>query len=159
EQAVAAQAQADEDLKLLRKSNQVDIRLGEIAVRLAELELNKAGADKEKRETLALQVEQARLGLERTKTLARAKEKQREADLRAKTAVADLEATRQGEMEEELKRCVLTAPRDGLAVYYVPEQSRFGTGAQQAIVAQGEPVREGQKLLRICDLKRMQVST
>ena len=37
--------------------------------------------------------------------------------------------------------------------------TRFGGGVQQAIVAQGEPVREGQKLLRVVGLKQMAVQT
>jgi hypothetical protein len=44
---------------------------------------------------------------------------------------------------------------DGLAVYYVPEQTRFGS--RSGVVAVGEPVREGQRLVQVCDLKRMQV--
>ena len=46
-----------------------------------------------------------------------------------------------------------------MVVYYVPEQARFGGGSQQSIVAQGEPVREGQKLMQIPDLKHMLVNT
>jgi HlyD family secretion protein len=46
-----------------------------------------------------------------------------------------------------------------VVVYFVPEQSRFGTGSRQSIIAQGEPVSEGQKLMRIPDLTKMQVST
>src|SRR5258708_30062325 len=62
-------------------------------------------------------------------------------------------------MEDEIKKCLILAPQDGLVVYYVPEQSRFGSGSQQSIVAQGEPVREGQKLMRIPDLSKMIVNT
>ena len=42
-------------------------------------------------------------------------------------------------------------------IYYVPEQTRMGSGSTQSIVAQGEPVREGQKLMRIPDLTKMMV--
>jgi multidrug efflux pump subunit AcrA (membrane-fusion protein) len=55
----------------------------------------------------------------------------------------------------ELAKCVLRAEQAGVVTYYVPEQTRFG--AQTSIVAQGEPVREGQKLLQIADLSQMQV--
>jgi len=156
EQAVAARTQAEEDLKRAQKLGQVDVRLGEIVVRLAALELKQAaGADKEQRETLELHIERAKLQLERTKADLSAKQRQAEADQRAKAAVAEQEAARLADLEEDRKNCVLTAPRDGLAVYYVPEQSRFGSGA--GIVAVGEPVREGQRLVQVCDLKRMQV--
>jgi multidrug efflux pump subunit AcrA (membrane-fusion protein) len=158
EQAAAARLQAEEHIELLRKSNQADIRLGEIALRLAELDLRKAGgADRDRREALALQVEKAHLELERTKAQTRAKEKQAEADLRTRTAGALQEATRQSELEEQRKQCVLTAPHDGLAVYFIPEQTRAAPPGP--IVAVGEPVREGQRLVRICDLRRMLVST
>ena len=63
------------------------------------------------------------------------------------------------EIEDEIKKCLILAPQDGLVVYYVPEQSRFGSGSQQSIIAQGEPVREGQKLMRIPDLSKMVVNT
>ncbi|MFM7149811.1 MAG: efflux RND transporter periplasmic adaptor subunit, partial [Gemmataceae bacterium] len=62
-------------------------------------------------------------------------------------------------IEEEIKKCSITAPHPGLVVYYVSEQSRWGSGSQQSIIAQGEPVREGQKLMRIPDLNKMVVNT
>jgi hypothetical protein len=46
-----------------------------------------------------------------------------------------------------------------MVVYYVSEQSRYGSGSQQSIIAQGEPVKEGQKLMRIPDLRHMLVNT
>ena len=45
-----------------------------------------------------------------------------------------------------------------MVVYCVPEQARKGGGAQQSIIAQGEPVREGQQLLQIPDLRHMRVN-
>src|SRR5262249_43177508 len=45
-----------------------------------------------------------------------------------------------------------------MVVYYVPEQVRGGGGTQQSIVAQGEPVREGQKMMQIPDLAHMVVN-
>src|SRR5262249_9351204 len=37
--------------------------------------------------------------------------------------------------------------------------ARWGVGARQSVVARGEPVSEGQKLLHICDLKRFTINT
>ncbi len=154
--ADAAKIRAEEDLRSVRKANQVDVRLGEIAVRVAELERKQAaGADKDRQEILDLRMEQARLELERTRIQARAKEKQADAELLGCVAVAQQETTRREEVEEQLKQCVLRAPRDGIVVYFVPEQVRT---TQQSIVAQGEPVREGQKLLQIPDLKNLLVN-
>lgn len=59
----------------------------------------------------------------------------------------------------EIAKCKIYAPQDGMVVYFVPEQARMGGGSQQSIVAQGEPVREGQKLMQIPDLKHMLVNT
>jgi HlyD family secretion protein len=61
------------------------------------------------------------------------------------------------DLEEEIRKCALYSPRDGTVVYVVSQQSKWGTGSQQGIVAQGEPVREGQLLMRIPDFNRMQV--
>jgi multidrug efflux pump subunit AcrA (membrane-fusion protein) len=58
--------------------------------------------------------------------------------------------------EEQMQQCHITSPIDGIVVYHVPEANRF---AQVPIVAQGEPVKEGQKLLRICDMTQFQVQT
>ena len=83
---------------------------------------------------------------------AKAKEVQAEADRKTKKSIYEQEQLKYEDIEEEIKKCMITAPQDGLVVYYVSEQSRYGCGSQQSIIAQGEPVREGQKLMRIPDL-------
>src|SRR5262249_7988317 len=77
----------------------------------------------------------------------------------AKKSIWQQEQTRYREIEDEIKKCKIFAPQDGMVVYFVPEQARFGGGAQQAIIAQGEPVREGQKLMQIPNLRAMLVNT
>lgn len=69
------------------------------------------------------------------------------------------DALRSREEPGEIQKCRINAPQDGLVVYFVPEQSRFGSGSRQSIIAQGEPVSEGQKLMRIPDLNNMLVNT
>jgi len=103
-------------------------------------------------------VKEADRALERTKVQAKAKEVQAISDRESKKAVYDQEESRQWEVKEEIRKCSLYSPQEGLVVYFVPEQSRFGSGSQQSIVAQGEPVREGQKLMRIPNLSRMLVT-
>ncbi|MBX9678464.1 MAG: hypothetical protein K2X38_06845 [Gemmataceae bacterium] len=103
-------------------------------------------------------VKEADRALERTKVQAKAKEVQAMADRDSKKAVFEQEESRQWEVKEEIRKCSLYSPQEGLVVYFVAEQSRFGSGSQQSIVAQGEPVREGQKLMRIPNLARMLVS-
>lgn len=59
---------------------------------------------------------------------------------------------------DQIKQCKIYAPNEGIVVYSVPEQTRMGSGATQSIVAQGEPVQYGQKLMSIPDLRHMLVN-
>src|SRR5262249_2762727 len=108
---------------------------------------------------LSNKVAEAERALNRIKGQAVAKEAQAKATREAKKSVFQQELTRFKEIVEEIKKCKIYAPQDGMVVYYIPEQARWGGGSQQSIVAQGEPVREGQKLMRIPDLKHMLVNT
>jgi len=102
-------------------------------------------------------VAEATQGLERVRQQARAKEHQANQILAACKSIHEQQLARCKGIEEEMKKCKILAPQDGMVVYYVPEQARGGAGVQQAIIAQGEPVREGQKLMSIPDLSKMQV--
>jgi multidrug resistance efflux pump len=104
-------------------------------------------------------MDEAERNLERTKAQAKSKEVQAATDRSAKKSIWEQAQTAYSDIEAEIKKCKIFAPQDGMVVYYVPEQARFGGGTQQSIVAQGEPVREGQKLMQIPDLKRMLVNT
>jgi HlyD family secretion protein len=101
---------------------------------------------------------EARRALDRVKSQSRAKLVQADANRLARQSVYKQEQTRAHEMEAEIAKCLILAPQDGLVVYYVSDQARSGGGSQQAIVAQGEPVREGQKLMQIPDLSQMVVN-
>jgi HlyD family secretion protein len=76
----------------------------------------------------------------------------------ATNSVYNQELDRLRDLEKDEKFYTMFSPQDGLVVYFIPEQARFGGGSQQATVAQGEPVREGQKLMRIPDLSKMLVN-
>jgi multidrug resistance efflux pump len=104
-------------------------------------------------------VEQAKRDLLTTKAQALSKETTARSDMLSKKSIYEQELSRCKEIDDEIKKCKLYAPQDGLVVYFVSEQSRFGVGSQQGIIAQGEPVREGQKLMRIPDLHKMLVNT
>jgi RND family efflux transporter MFP subunit len=157
EKARAAYAKSQENLKRVQAENEIDVRLMEIALRLAELaQQSDKGQGRTATEALRLKMEQARLGLERSRVQARAKEAEAQSDVRAKAAAVAFEESRQREIEAQLAQCVLRAPRDGIVLYYVPEPTRLGSRTS-SIVAPGEPVREGQKLLQIPDLSQMQV--
>ena len=60
-------------------------------------------------------------------------------------------------MEEQIAVCRVVAPHDGMVIYHQSKQSKSGSGSQMAMIAQGEPVFEGQKLLAIPDLTRQLV--
>jgi HlyD family secretion protein len=107
---------------------------------------------------LTAKLEEAQRALERVKSQARAKLAQKQAAREYTHSVFDQKKSRQHETEAEIAKCIMTAPQDGLVVYYVPEQVRGGGGSQQSIIAQGEPVREGQKMMQIPDLTQMMVN-
>lgn len=91
----------------------------------------------------------------------------KQAEVDERTAYATMESTaaifKQQEdllkdLNEQVKQCKIYAPNTGIVVYYVPEQTRMGSGATQSIVAQGEPVQFGQKMMSIPDLSHMKVN-
>jgi len=102
-------------------------------------------------------LKEAELALERTLIQNDAKDEQARSELSTKKLIEEQEQGKFNEIVKQIKLCRIYAPQDGLVVYYQSEQSRFGGGSQQSIIAQGEPVRENQKLLRIPDLRKMQV--
>jgi multidrug efflux pump subunit AcrA (membrane-fusion protein) len=103
-------------------------------------------------------VREAELGLQKARSTAKANELVKKTDRDAKKSVHEQEAGKYKDIQDEIKKCKLYAPQDGLVVYYVAEQTRWGVG-RQAIVAQGEAVAENQKLMQIPDLKHMLVNT
>lgn len=105
------------------------------------------------------QLEEAKRALDRQKKQATAKLAQAEADQLTKRSVYLQEEEKYKDIVDQIANCRIYSPQDGLVVYYVSEQSRFGSGSSQSIVAVGEPVKEGQRLMRIPDLRRMLVNT
>jgi HlyD family secretion protein len=61
------------------------------------------------------------------------------------------------DINQEIKDCYIEAPRDGMVIYYVEERARFGQSSA-GVIAQGEQVKEGQKLIAVPDLKQMVVN-
>jgi HlyD family secretion protein len=107
---------------------------------------------------LSAKLAEAKRSLDRVKSQSRAKLVVADADRLAKDSVYKQQVTRVHEIETEIAKCLVVAPQDGLVVYYVSDQARSGGGSQQSIVAQGEPVREGQKMMQIPDLSQMVVN-
>jgi multidrug resistance efflux pump len=91
----------------------------------------------------------------------------KQAKVDERTAYANMESTRAvfaqqdgllKDLEDQVKQCKVYAPGAGIVVYAVPEQTRMGSGATQSIIAQGEPVQYGQKMMSIPDLAHMLVN-
>jgi multidrug efflux pump subunit AcrA (membrane-fusion protein) len=62
------------------------------------------------------------------------------------------------DLQEQIKQCTVKAQYSGIVVLAVPEQTMRGAGSTQSIIAQGEPVQYGQKLMSIPDLSHMLVN-
>ncbi len=66
------------------------------------------------------------------------------------------------ELAQQRAECKVLAPDniepDSMVVYFKQESNRFG-GTNQGMIEQGAQVKEGQKMLRIPNLRRMQVNT
>ncbi len=149
---------AQSALDLQKIQNQADKVASDIALRDAELNLtNYRGNDPAETEILKLAVETAQLSGQLVKTKAKLGLRKAEADLRAKLANSDAELALVHGVQEQIDQCTIKAPLDGRISYYVPAFSRTSGGSQHPVVAQGEPVREGQKLLQIHDLRTIQV--
>jgi multidrug resistance efflux pump len=150
------QAQAESDSA---RRTSASIALKNVEEELRVLEDATFGTKVQKLKQLQGDIDEAVRALERTKKQAVAKEVQADADRKGKLTVYELAVKAQEDIESEIRKCVLYAPHAGLVIYVVPDQMRFGQGSQQSMVAQGEPVREGQKLMRIPDLSKMVVNT
>lgn len=115
---------------------------------------------KERQETdLESKVKEFERALKRVETQNQAKLNTAMSDLKTKKGLLAQQEEKLKDIREQIGICTLTAPQDGMVVYYIPEQSRSMSGSQQSIVAQGEPVREGQKLIRIPNLDKMLVNS
>ncbi len=105
---------------------------------------------------LGSKVDVAKAGYEQAILQARAKLIQMESEAETTYSVLRQELDKLGEIREQLLACKITSPQTGMVVYY-KEQGRFGN-SNEGLIAVGAQVKEGQKLLRIPDLSRMQVN-
>src|SRR5207245_889316 len=78
-------------------------------------------------------VAESERALDRVKKQAKSKSVQAESDRFAKKSIFDQETVKYDDIKEEIKKCTVVSPQDGMVVYYVPEQSRYGSGTQQSI--------------------------
>jgi HlyD family secretion protein len=89
---------------------------------------------------------------------ASAKNVQAEIERKTKRSIYAQEGEKLKEIEDQIKECRIYAPQGGLVVYFKNESSRFSSN-QSGLIEQGAQVKEGQKMLRIPNLDRMQVNT
>lgn len=102
--------------------------------------------------------QEAGLACVRARKVGRANEAQAKADSLIKKDICLVLQGRCREIEKEIRKCTIAAPHDGLVYYRASPQSRYGIGSQQSIVAQGEPAWEGEKLMRVANLTKLEVS-
>jgi multidrug resistance efflux pump len=107
---------------------------------------------------LKTKLEVARLGLDKAYKQADAKKNQAESIRRTTYSVYQQELDKLREMEDQIRECRVAAPQDGMVVYYRDQSSRWSS-TNDGLIQQGAQIKEGQKLIRIPDLKRMQVNT
>jgi RND family efflux transporter MFP subunit len=111
-----------------------------------------------KKTDLESKVAEARRALDRAHKQATAKMATAIADKKAKQSIHLQETDRLKDIKEQIRNCKIYAPKDGLVVYHIPESARWGAG-RAVNVAQGESVTEGQKIMRIPELRQMLVNT
>lgn len=99
------------------------------------------------------------LGVGQVKIQNAAREETAKKERDTKKKILDQELAKLNDLREQIAHCQLYAPADGMIVYYESEQERRGFGSQQSTIAQGEQVREGQRLIRIPSLDQMLVNT
>jgi HlyD family secretion protein len=107
---------------------------------------------------LTSKVENAQRALDKEKLAANATEVQADTERASKRSIYFQELEKLREIEDQIKECKIYAPQDGMVVYFRQESSRFGQ-SPQGLIEQGAQVKEGQKLLRIPNLEKMQVNT
>jgi len=82
-----------------------------------------------------------------------------EARMRSEKAAFELEEARLERLKQQLEKCTIVAPDNGMVIY-ANDQSMSGRGggsSQQAIIEEGATVRERQSIMRLPDLSHMQV--
>jgi RND family efflux transporter MFP subunit len=150
--ALFEQAMKERDLVLAQ--TKLDTASAEDNVELAELDLKEAAPEQKRR--LEIRVRMARRALEKTKLEAATRRDNAESAIAPRKAAVEAEASRLTELNEQLGHCTLIAPREGMVVYPAAERSRIGMG-REPVTAEGESVVEGQILMSIVDLSKMQL--
>lgn len=163
ERAAWAERQVKKGYYTENQSQAETLRLQALDIKLKQIqeEMRVLTDFTRKQEVTRLQSEldEAKRALDRVEKQAHAKEVTARTDRQTKRSTYMAEKSKAEEIEDEIRKCRITAPQDGMVVYFIPEQTRGGGGSRQSMIAQGEPVSEGQRLMRIPDLRHMVVNT
>jgi multidrug efflux pump subunit AcrA (membrane-fusion protein) len=151
-------ARTEEAFRLTKRHDALVRKDHLLQVRQAEMELDRALrpnpclTGKEQ----AAQLERARAALEQAESLASMQlEHSWKYQQRGQAELNRLQV-RQCYLEDQIARCVIRAPQDGLVLFTFATQQAKGKGRfapPKIRFAPGDRVNEGQKLLRVCDLK------
>lgn len=145
----SAQNTLEYSQRMFRKGyiSSLDLESQQFAVQRAQLELDSAQTAKDvlTKYTKAKMLEDLDSQVETAK-----------AKMESEKAAFALEETRLKRLEDQLEHCVITAPQDGMVVYANEMGSRF-RGSQAVTIEEGAAVRERQTIIRLPDLKKMQV--
>jgi hypothetical protein len=104
----------------------------------------------------------ARRALAEAKLQAEALEIQFRIEMQTKTSIYDQEEAKLDDLQRQRRECKIYAPddiEDGSMVVYFKNESSRSRGSTEGLIEQGAQVKEGQKMLRIPNLSRMQVTT
>ncbi|MBL8851887.1 MAG: hypothetical protein JNG89_19600 [Planctomycetaceae bacterium] len=136
--------------RMVRKgfATQLQLDADQFAVQRAQLDLDAAITTK--RVLQDFTYEKTVKQLEATREAA-------EAQLRAETATLSNEETHLRHLELQLSKCTVVAPAAGMVVYANDNRSRWGSSEPD--IYEGAVVRDRQSILRLPDLKSMQVKT
>jgi RND family efflux transporter MFP subunit len=147
--------QATKERDLIAAQTKLDTESAQDNLELAELDLKDAAPEQKRK--LEIRVRMAQRALEKAKLEAATRKENAESAIAPRKAAVDAEAARLAELNEQLGRCTLFAPHDGMVVYHVAGANVRGL-TRDPITAQGETVVEGQILMSVVDLSKMQLT-
>jgi multidrug efflux pump subunit AcrA (membrane-fusion protein) len=105
----------------------------------------------------------AQISFEQTDLAGKANVEKAKAELRRAIDESNQQDERLTDIKRQRAECKIVAPantpKDSIVVYFKSESGRFGSSSSQALIEQGAQVKEGQKMLRIPNLRNMQVNT
>jgi len=130
----------------------LEIQLAQTQLDLAQLESKQQQSDLALRQLIhESQVDRAQDAAKVAKLRFEQQMAKATANQAAAEAALKMEQARLADAEENVRQCTLTAPSDGVVLYNLP------AGGARGVIAVGEPVREGQRLMYIPKPGRVQL--